>query len=105
LPLGLALIGCYSETSSRAFARNGGICTLETSDVFLEAVASSASFDVDSSARGSTTGLRVVFHLPQGVREVHEAVFVAPAAFGFLGFDALGPARISPRRPGRPRHG
>ncbi|MCL4686122.1 hypothetical protein KJ059_15380 [Myxococcota bacterium] len=61
-----------------------------TSDVFLEAVAPSASFDVDSSAPGSTTGLRVVFHIPQGVREVHEAVFVAPAAFGFLGFDALG---------------
>jgi hypothetical protein len=61
-----------------------------TSDVFLEAVAPSASFEVDSSIPGATTGLRVVFQIPEGVREVQEAVIVAPSEFDFLGFDALG---------------
>jgi hypothetical protein len=85
------LIGCTSETTgSSGFARNGLVCTQGTSDVFFEAIAPSGSFDVDSSEPGVTTGLRVEFLIPMGVREAHEIVVTAPSEFGFLGFDALG---------------
>lgn len=93
LVVSVALIGCMSETSSglRVGARNGSICTLGTSDVFLEALLPSASFEVDSSDPGVSTGVRVELLIPMGVREAQEVVITAPAAFGFLGFDALGP--------------
>ncbi len=92
LVVSLALIGCYSETArSRVGARNGSICTQGTSDVFLEAVVQSASVEVDSSDPGVSTGLRVKFLIPMGIREAQEVVITAPSEFGFLGFDALGP--------------
>ncbi len=60
------------------------------SDVFFEAIAPSGRFAVDSSEPGVTTGLRVEFLIPMGVREAHEMVVTALPEFGFLGFDALG---------------
>lgn len=94
LVVSLALIGCMSETETAGFrvgARNGNICTLGTSDVFLEVLVPGASFEVDSGDPGVSTGLRVEFLIPMGIREAQEVVITAPSEFGFLGFDALGP--------------
>ncbi len=84
------MVGCYSETASRVGARNGSICTLGTSDLFLEELVPSARFEVDSSDPGVSTGIRVEFLVPMGIREAQTVVITAPSEFGFLGFDALG---------------
>lgn len=85
-----ALAGCYSETTSSLLAARSASGAPPATDVFLEAIAPSASLVVDSDEPGETTGLRLVLLVPTGVREIHELVLTVPAAFGFNGFDALG---------------
>jgi hypothetical protein len=87
------LAGCFSETTSSSLAPGSGSAET-THDVFLEAIAPSASFEMDSSEPGATTGFRVLFLVPTGVREPQQLVITAPAAFGFNGFDALGPGAM-----------
>jgi len=89
MPMGLS--GCVGEAGGTRSAARMAAFAVSCGDQYLEAVASSMSYRVDSLTPGETTGLQFDMAIPlDPLLKTREVVITVPSDFTFLGLNALG---------------